>query len=157
MSTIPQFEELEMIAEKAGELNDRVGKIEGELGAQTKTLESAALVLDAAIKGIGALKTSVLENSLGALSIELGDKTSHLAREIGRFETAVAEIDRRAEAGDTEIKAALLSTAESLRAQFSANEAQVKEGGVKVDQTLQAHAVALAAIPPPSDVLIRAV
>ena len=64
MSTQPtshNFDELELVAEKAGELNDRVGKIESELGAQTKTLESAALVLDAAIKGLGAQEQRIGE------------------------------------------------------------------------------------------------
>ena len=142
------FDELELVAEKAGELNDRVGKIESELGAQTKTLESAALVLDAAIKGLGALKSSVLENDIGALQLALNDKTAHLAREIGRFESAVAEIDRRAESGDDEIKAALLATAQSLRAQFDAKSAEIGEWSARVEKEIAAHAVALAAIPP---------
>ena len=148
MSTVHHFEELELIAEKAGELNDRVGKIENELGAQTKTLESAALVLDAAIKGLGALKSSVLENSLASVQLELNDKTAHLAREVTRFEAAVAEIDRRAEAGDTEIRAALLETAKAIRTQFDAKAAELAEWSGKVEAELQAHSVALAAIPP---------
>jgi uncharacterized phage infection (PIP) family protein YhgE len=149
MSTSPQhFEELELIAEKAGELNDRVEKIETELGSQTKTLESAALVLDAAIKGLGALKSNVLENDLAAVQLSLNDKTAHLAREVSRFEAAVAEIDRRAESGDNEIKAALLTTAQSLRAQFDAKSAEVSEWGNRVEAELKAHATALAAIPP---------
>ena len=142
------FDELELVAEKAGELNDRVGKIESELGAQTKTLESAALVLDAAIKGLGALKSSVLENDIGALQLALNDKTAHLAREIGRFESAVAEIDRRAESGDDEIKAALLATAQSLRAQFDAKSLEIGEWSARVEKEIAAHSVALAAIPP---------
>jgi hypothetical protein len=142
------FDELELVAEKAGELNDRVGKIENELGAQTKTLESAALVLDAAIKGLGALKSSVLENDIGALQLALNDKTAHLAREIGRFESAVAEIDRRAESGDDEIKAALLATAQSLRAQFDAKSLEIGEWSARVEKEIAAHSVALAAIPP---------
>jgi hypothetical protein len=114
MSSIStHFDELELIAEKAGELNDRVGKIENELGSQTKTLDSAALVLDAAIKGLGALKSSVLENDLGALQLALNDKTAHLGREIVRCEMALAEIDRRAEASDGEIKIALEAMATS--------------------------------------------
>lgn len=148
MSNVHHFEELELIAEKAGELNDRVGKIENELGAQTKTLESAALVLDAAIKGLGALKSSVLENSLASVQLELNEKTAHLAREVTRFEAAVAEIDRRAETGDSEIRAALLETAKAIRTQFDAKQAELAEWSGKVEQELQAHAVALAAIPP---------
>jgi DNA anti-recombination protein RmuC len=130
MSTAPHhFEEIELIAEKAGELNDRVGKIENELGAQTKTLESAALVLDAAIKGLGALKSSVLENDLAAVQLSLNEKTAHLSSEVSRFEAAVSEIDRRAESGDNEIKAALLETAKSLRSQFEQKSAEVAEWG----------------------------
>ncbi len=147
-TTHHQFEELELVAEKAGELNDRVGKIESELGAQTKTLESAALVLDAAIKGLGALKSSVLENDIGALQLALNDKTANLAREIGRFESAVAEIDRRAETGDEAIKVALLETAQALRSQFEAKSAEVAEWSARVEKEIAAHAVALAAIPP---------
>jgi hypothetical protein len=142
------FDELELVAEKAGELNDRVGKIENELGAQTKTLESAAMVLDAAIKGLGALKHQVLENDIGALQLALNDKTAHLAREIGRFESAVAEIDRRAEAGDEQLAASLRDIALGLRSSFDAKSAEIAEWSVRVEREIAAHSVALAAIPP---------
>jgi hypothetical protein len=142
------FDELELVAEKAGELNDRVGKIENELGAQTKTLESAAMVLDAAIKGLGALKHQVLENDIGALQLALNDKTAHLAREIGRFESAVAEIDRRAEAGDEQLASSLRDIALGLRSSFDAKSAEIAEWSVRVEREIAAHSVALAAIPP---------
>jgi hypothetical protein len=142
------FDELELVAEKAGELNDRVGKIENELGAQTKTLESAAMVLDAAIKGLGALKHQVLENDIGALQLALNDKTAHLAREIGRFESAVAEIDRRAEAGDEQLAASLRDIALGLRSSFDAKSVEIAEWSVRVEREIAAHSVALAAIPP---------
>jgi len=142
------FDELELVAEKAGELNDRVGKIENELGAQTKTLESAAMVLDAAIKGLGALKHQVLENDIGALQLALNDKTAHLAREIGRFESAVAEIDRRAEAGDEQLATSLRDIALGLRSSFDAKSAEIAEWSARVEREIAAHSVALAAIPP---------
>ena len=125
-----------------------MGKIENELGAQTKTLESAAMVLDAAIKGLGALKHQVLENDIGALQLALNDKTAHLAREIGRFESAVAEIDRRAEAGDEQLAASLRDIALGLRSSFDAKSAEIAEWSVRVEREIAAHSVALAAIPP---------
>lgn len=142
------FEELELVAEKAGELNDRVGRIENEIGTQAKALESAAMVLNAAVKGLGALRHETLESDIGTLQLSINEKTEHLAREIARFEAAVAEIDRRSEAGDEQLGAALRDIALGLRSSFDAKSAEVAEWSARVEREIAAHSVALAAIPP---------
>ena len=142
------FEELELVAEKAGELNDRVGRIENEIGTQAKALESAAMVLNAAVKGLGALRHETLESDIGTLQLSINEKTEHLAREIARFEAAVAEIDRRSEAGDEQLNAALRDIALGLRSSFDAKSAEVAEWSTRVEREIAAHSVALAAIPP---------
>ena len=142
------FDELELVAEKAGELNDRVGRIENEIGTQAKALESAAMVLNAAVKGLGALRHETLESDIGTLQLSINEKTEHLAREIARFEAAVAEIDRRSEAGDEQLGAALRDIALGLRSSFDAKSAEVAEWSARVEREIAAHSVALAAIPP---------
>jgi len=142
------FEELELVAEKAGELNDRVGRIENEIGTQARALESAAMVLNAAVKGLGALRHETLESDIGTLQLSINDKTEHLAREIARFEAAVAEIDRRSEAGDEQLAASLRDIALGLRSSFDAKSAEVAEWSARVEREIAAHSVALAAIPP---------
>ena len=75
------IEELELIAGKTGELGDRIARIEAEIGAQTKTIESAGAVLQAAIKGLDALGSHAL-----AAQVE------KLTQQVTRMETEIAEL-----------------------------------------------------------------
>lgn len=68
-------EEILLLAEKLGELNDRFGRIETEFASQAapldasqKALESTVTALNAALTGIKALNFHVLDNNLGAVS-----------------------------------------------------------------------------------------
>jgi len=68
-------EEILLLAEKLGEVNDRLAKVEGEFTAQTAPLDAAKagqdaalLALKAALDGIKALNFHVLDNNLGAVS-----------------------------------------------------------------------------------------
>ena len=55
---------VELVAEKTGELNGRVGKIEHDLGTQTAALDAAVVALNAGIEAVGLLRSNVLRNDL---------------------------------------------------------------------------------------------
>lgn len=139
-------EAITLLAENVGEIREAVT----ELKEERVTLEASRAVLDAAIKGLGALRTQVLENDIGKLQLALNDKTRELAQEIGRFEAAVAEIDRRAEAGDDALKQQLAAESKQLHAEAAALRTQLaayQEWGSKVELSLKEHAEKLASIP----------
>lgn len=139
-------EAITLLAENVGEIREAVT----ELKEERVTLEASRAVLEAAIKGLGALRTQVLENDIGKLQLALNDKTRELTQEISRFEAAVAEIDRRAEAGDDALKQQLAAESQQLRADAAALRTQLaayQEWGGKVELSLKEHAEKLAAIP----------
>lgn len=139
-------EAITLLAENVGEIREAVT----ELKEERVTLEASRAVLDAAIKGLGALRSQVLENDIGKLQLALNDKTRELAQEISRFEAAVAEIDRRAEAGDDALKQQLAAESKQLHAEAAALRTQLaayQEWGSKVELSLKEHAEKLAAIP----------
>jgi hypothetical protein len=55
---------VELVAEKTGELNGRVGKIERSLSSQTAALDAAVVALNASIEAVGLLRSNVLRNDL---------------------------------------------------------------------------------------------
>jgi len=55
---------VELVAEKTGELNTRVGSIERSLGSQTAALDAAVVALNASIEAVGLLRSNVLRNDL---------------------------------------------------------------------------------------------
>lgn len=74
-TTAQQQDELLLLAEKIGEVSDRLAQIETEFTAQTAPLDSARATqdsalaaLNAALAGIKALNFHVLDNNLGAVS-----------------------------------------------------------------------------------------
>src|ERR1043165_9977059 len=97
--TVTQHEddEIVMIAERVGDVSERLSALEQERGAQTSTLDTARQVLEGAIAGLGALRSQVLENDIANLQLSLNDKARDLCRELQRFETALADVNRRAE------------------------------------------------------------
>lgn len=76
----PFGEEIMLLAEKIGELTDRLARIEAEHQTQTAPLDaakgaqdSALRALEAALSGIKALNFHVLENNLGGVSSRLSE------------------------------------------------------------------------------------
>ena len=55
---------VELVSEKTGELNGRVGKIEHDLSSQTAALDAAVVALNAGIEAVGLLRSNVLKNDL---------------------------------------------------------------------------------------------
>ena len=78
IETRPFSELIMLYAEKLGELTDRLATIEKEHAAQNvpidaavKAQQAAMMTLEAAVKGIQSLRSHVLENDLGAVSVRL--------------------------------------------------------------------------------------
>lgn len=144
-------EEILLIAEKVGDTAERVERLEQERNTQSQALDAAGKVLDAAIKGLGALRSQVLESDIAKLQLALNDKARELGAEIQRFEAVAADIARRAEAADATLKEslaaevkALTERADSLRSEW----AGYRQWGDKVELSLKDHGEKLAALPP---------
>lgn len=92
-------EEILLLAEKLGEVNDRLAKVEGEFTAQTAPLDAAKagqdaalLALKAALDGIKALNFHVLDNNLGAVSKRLESETAQFRAEAKELDAKIAAL-----------------------------------------------------------------
>lgn len=132
-TTAQQQDELLLLAEKIGEVSDRLAQIETEFTAQTAPLdaargtqESALAALNAALAGIKALNFHVLDNNLGAVS--------------KRVETVAEQATKSIEALDqklTEFERVRNADAKELAHQFSLTEQRRTELAAKRDHDAQ--------------------
>lgn len=89
-----------LLAEKIGELSDRLEKVETEFSSQTAPLDAASATqqsalasLQAALTGIKALNFHVLDNNLGAVSKRLETVADQATKSIEMLETKVATLN----------------------------------------------------------------
>jgi len=125
-------EEILLLAEKLGELNDRFAHIENEFAVQTSPLDaaksaqdSAIAALRAALEGIKALNFHVLDNNLGAVS-------SRLDAVAGQVDVSIKEISARFDA----VKASLDSVREEFNSKITAADSGRVELSKKRDDDL---------------------
>jgi len=103
-------DEILLLAEKIGEVSDRLAQIETEFTAQTAPLdtargvqESAVAALSAALTGIKALNFHVLDNNLGAVSKRVEEIQRQADAALRAIETRIAELNAAREADKKEI------------------------------------------------------
>ncbi len=115
------FAELIMLyAEKLGEMTDRLAAIEKEHAAQNvpidaalKAQQAAMMTLEAALKGITSLKSHVLENDIGAVSVRVEELSK-------QAETALRGLDEKIETTHKAIETLAADTGRHLEAVHSA-------------------------------------
>jgi hypothetical protein len=73
-----RFNCVELVAEKTGELNGRVGKIESDLSTQTAALDAAVVALHAGIEAVGLLRSNVLKSDLVAWQHNVGARLANI-------------------------------------------------------------------------------
>lgn len=73
-----RFSCVELVAEKTGELNGRVGKIEHDLSTQTAALDAAVVALNAGIEAVGLLRSNVLKSDLVAWQHNVGARLANI-------------------------------------------------------------------------------
>lgn len=136
-----QQDELLLLAEKIGEVSDRLAQIETEFTAQTAPLdaargtqESALAALNAALAGIKALNYHVLDNNLGAVSKrvesheqldaaehrQLAEKVDTLRAAYSRLNTAVDQRFAQLENQRHELSRTQADAVSELRRELSA-------------------------------------
>lgn len=129
-------EEAMVLASEIAALSERFARLESDRAAAgVPPLESLAALVQSTSTTLGVLQRVVT----GEEAIKLRSDHEALKREVGRFETALAEIDRRAEAGDEEVK----REAQELRARLES----FKEWADKCELALQEQSKQLAALP----------
>jgi hypothetical protein len=103
-------EEILLLAEKLGDMSDRLAKVEGEFTAQTAPLdtakaqqEAAFAALNAAIEGIRKLNEHVLSNDLGKVSVRVDELGRQAEAAIKAVEARLTELSAAREADKKEI------------------------------------------------------
>jgi hypothetical protein len=138
-------EEILLLAEKLGEVNDRLAKVEGEFTAQVAPLDAAKagqdaafVALNAALAGIKALNFHVLDNNLGAVSKRVDIVVEQSGVAVKALEDRLAELSQKAEQMRTalEQKIAQGETQRTELAQKRADDAKAFEA--KVGEVRQA-------------------
>lgn len=138
-------EEILLLAEKLGEVNDRLAKVEGEFTAQVAPLDAAKagqdaafVALNAALAGIKALNFHVLDNNLGAVSKRVDIVAEQSGVAVKALEDRLAELSQKAEQMRTalEQKIAQGETQRTELAQKRADDAKAFEA--KVGEVRQA-------------------
>jgi hypothetical protein len=97
--TADHQDEILLLAEKVGEMSDRLAQIESELTSQVAPLDaakasqdSALAALNAALAGIKALNFHVLDNNLGAVSKRLESETAQARAEAKELAARIADV-----------------------------------------------------------------
>lgn len=147
MADQPFHEELLLLAEKLGEVTDRLAKIEAEHTAQTAPLDAAKsaqdgvlVALNAALSGLKALNFHVLDNNLGAVSTRLSEVAKQADAAILAAEQKIAATKRALDAlaADTSKK---LQAVDGARTELAAKrDADAKEFGAVVSGIQQSFA-----------------
>lgn len=73
-----RFNCVELVAEKTGELNGRVGKIESDMSTQTAALDASVVALHAGIEAVGLLRSNVLKSDLVAWQHNVGARLANI-------------------------------------------------------------------------------
>lgn len=147
MADQPFHEELLLLAEKLGEVTDRLAKIEAEHTAQTAPLDAAKsaqdgvlVALNAALSGLKALNFHVLDNNLGAVSTRLSEVAKQADAAILAAEEKIAATKQALDAlaADTSKKLQAVDGARTELAQK--RDADAKEFGAVVSGIQQSFA-----------------
>jgi len=80
---------VELVAEKTGELNERVEKIEAHLDKQTVALDSAVVATHAAIEAVGLLRSNVLKHDLVSWQHNIGARLANIELALAKISTSV--------------------------------------------------------------------
>lgn len=118
-------EEILLLAEKLGEVSDRIAKIETEFATQAAPLDAAKAgqdatlaALNAALAGIKALNFHVLDNNLGAVSKRVEEIQRQADVALRAVEDRIAEMNRQREADKAEL-ARKVEAGESRRTELA--------------------------------------